>query len=136
MRLCLVLCYLLRRIRSNLHVMPLRAAPSCSYVIKFYPKHTFLCKWNLLRRHGTTKHSMRMYLIFWKLLHRYRAKKILNAQVFGTLLPASQDWKHFTCHATLRSSVMFIRHKGLSETHIFVQMELTTQVYAGPILVF
>ena len=52
--------------------------------------------------------------------------------MFGTLLPAAQDWKHFTCHATLRSSVIFLRHKGLSQKHTFVQMELTTQVYAGP----
>ena len=27
---------------------------------------------------------------------------------------------------------MLLRHQILSQTHIFVQMELTAQVYAGP----
>ena len=31
--------------------------------------------------------------------------KLLNVQVFGSLVPAAQDWKLFTCHATARSSV-------------------------------
>ena len=51
--------------------------------------------------------------------------------MFGALLPAAQDWKQFGCHATQRSPVMLLRHKILSQTTIFVQMDLTVQVYAG-----
>ena len=64
MRRCLVHFYLLRRIGSNLDVMPLRGAPSYSYVIKFYPKQPFLCKWTLLCRSMPDKNVMRMILIY------------------------------------------------------------------------
>ena len=52
--------------------------------------------------------------------------------MYGTLLPAAQDWKQFTYQATPRNSIILLCHKILSQTHIFVQMELTAQVYAGP----
>ena len=51
-----------------------------------------------------------------------QSHKTLNAEVSSALLPTAQDWKQFTCHATPQSSVMFMRHKILSQTHIFVQI--------------
>ena len=64
MRKCFVHCYLLRRIGGNLHVMKLRGAPSCSYLIKFNPKHTLLWRWKFLRRFISDQNAMRMIIIY------------------------------------------------------------------------